>query len=106
MVIENRLREKIAQSFSPEVLALENESHMHSVPENSETHFKLLLVSDHFAGMSRVQRQRAVNEVIRDELEGAVHAFAQRVYTVEEWHNMGETCDFVSPQCLGGSKRS
>ncbi|PCI26507.1 BolA family transcriptional regulator [Candidatus Kaiserbacteria bacterium] len=102
-VTESILRKKIQEAFTPEVLALENESHMHSVPANSETHFKLLLVSEFFTEMSRIDRQRKVNEIIQEELDGPVHAFTQRVYTIEEWRKMGETTNFVSPQCLGGS---
>ena len=104
MTVENTLKQKIEAAFSPTHLQLENESHMHNVPENSETHFKLLLVSDSFEGMNRVQRQRKVNEVIAEELAGPVHAFSQRVYTSSEWEKAQGDLKFTSPNCLGGSK--
>jgi BolA family transcriptional regulator, general stress-responsive regulator len=45
---------------------LVDESHMHSVPEGAESHFKLLVVSERFAGKNLVARHRAVNAVLRD----------------------------------------
>lgn len=104
MKVESALKEKITQAFSPELLILENESHQHNVPANSETHFKMLLVSASFEGLNRVQRQRKVNEVIAEELSGVVHAFSQRIYTPGEWKENKEKLNFVSPDCRGGSR--
>ena len=57
-----------------------NESHLHaghrSSPGTGESHFRVLIVSDAFAGKSRVERHRIVNEVLRDELKDGVHALA------------------------------
>lgn len=103
--LETRLREKLTAAFQPAHLELENESHSHSVPRNSETHFKLVLVSSAFEGLSRVARQRKVYDVLKDELApGGVHALAQRVLTPAEWAADGAS-GFESPACLGGSKR-
>lgn len=99
MEVQKKIESKISEKFSPIHLVLENESHMHSVPANSETHFKMLLVSAAFEGVSRVQRQRLVNEVIAEELAGPVHAFSQRLYTAEEWEKAKEKLVFQSPDC-------
>lgn len=101
MVVQKQIRQKIEAEFAPTHMELENESHMHSVPENSETHFRLILVSEKFSGISRVQRQRMVNEVIKDELAGPVHAFSQRTYTPEEWGKVSGVV--ASPNCRGGT---
>ncbi|MES2963512.1 MAG: BolA family protein, partial [Bdellovibrionota bacterium] len=82
---------------------LVNESHAHSVGKNSETHFKMVLVSARFDGLSRIQRQRLVNDAIADELKGGVHAFTQRTLTPAEWEQ-GKASGFESPDCHGGSK--
>lgn len=42
-----------------------NESHMHSVPKGAETHFKVVVVSDQFDGLSLLQRHREVNTVLQ-----------------------------------------
>ena len=39
-----------------------NESYMHNVPRGSETHFKVMVVSEAFAGLNRLARHRAVNK--------------------------------------------
>lgn len=101
---EQRIRELLNLSLAPVELGVENESHMHSVPPNSETHFKVLVVSDVFAGKSRIDRQRLVNEVLKSELQSGLHALTQKTLTPSEWESQKETLNFVSPQCLGGSK--
>lgn len=104
MKMQARIEKKLTEAFRPHLMRLENESHMHSVPPGSETHFKLLLVSDFFSGMSRVARQRAVNDAVSEELKSGVHAFSQRIYSVEEWEKSKDRLSFDSPRCMGGSK--
>ena len=57
-----------------------NESHLHAGHRNSpgtgESHFRVLIVSPLFAGKSRLQRHRLVNETLAAELKGKVHALA------------------------------
>lgn len=101
---EHRIREILNQSLAPIELGVENESHMHSVPPNSETHFKVLVVSEVFEGKSRIDRQRMVNELLKEELQSGLHALTQKTLTPTEWGAQKDTLNFVSPECLGGSK--
>jgi len=101
--VQRSLTEKLERAFKPTELRVINESYMHSVPEGSESHFKVVVVSSAFSGLSRVARQRAVNKAVAEELEGTVHAFSMDTLTPDEWQSRGgATVD--SPQCLGGSK--
>jgi BolA protein len=103
MKIQQSIESKITADFSPFFLLVENESHMHSVPANSETHFKLTLVSDSFFNKRKVARHQAVYRTLAQELAGEVHALTMHLYTNAEWSQTNEqTPD--SPQCLGGSK--
>ena len=102
-VIENQIETKLTSAFQPAFLDVENESHKHSVPPNSETHFKLVLVSDAFDGMLPVRRHQMLYKVLADELAGPVHALALHTYTVAEWQAKGGEVS-ASPDCLGGSK--
>lgn len=87
----------------PSHLEVSNESHMHNVPENSETHFKVTVVSNEFANKRLIQRHRLVNELLSAELAGPVHALAIHTYSLEDWaKKQGITPD--SPNCLGGGK--
>lgn len=106
MKIQSLIQEKLTQAFNPRELGVENESHNHSVPVGSETHFKVLIVSDSFKGQSRVERQQAIYKVLSEELKSGVHALSQRAYTTEEWEKEKRKLNFVSPECLGGSKKS
>jgi stress-induced morphogen len=103
--IESKISEKVGAEFKPEHMVLENESHSHSVPRNSETHFKLLLVSEKFRGLNRVARQRLVYSLLQEEMSpGRVHALSLRLLAPEEWA-VDAANSFQSPACHGGSKR-
>lgn len=102
--VQNTIETKLENAFSPLLLEVVNESFMHNVPENSETHFKVTLVSDSFNGKRLIQRHRAVNELLSAELAGPVHALALHTYTQEDWaKKQGLSPD--SPNCLGGGAK-
>lgn len=94
--IEDKLR-----ALDPEYLQVENESHMHSVPPNSETHFKVTLVSSRFEGLMPVKRHQQIYAVLAEELSGPVHALALHLYTPGEWQVRGGNRP-DSPNCRGG----
>ncbi|WP_223479805.1 BolA family protein [Oricola indica] len=80
--IEERIVKKIEEAFSPERLAVINESHLHaghqggSVDGSGETHFRVRVISEKFAGLGRVDRHRALNELLAAEIADGVHALA------------------------------
>ena len=53
--IQDTIKETLIKDFNPSVLKIVNESYMHSVPQDSETHFKLVIVSDFFMNISQVK---------------------------------------------------
>ncbi len=97
------ITQKLESAFSPLHLEVINESDMHNVPQGSESHFKIVLVSDAFKGERLINRHRQVNRVLADELQGGVHALALHTQTPEEWFDKGGSVP-DSPPCLGGSK--
>ncbi|HUJ36904.1 MAG TPA: BolA family protein [Hyphomicrobium sp.] len=80
MGLETRMREKLTVALRPTRLDVVNESHLHaghgSSPGTGESHFRVLIVSGAFAGKTRVERHRMVNEALASELKGGVHALA------------------------------
>lgn len=102
--VQSVIHDKVIEALSPVHLDVINESHNHSVPRNSETHFKVVAVADAFAGVSRIQRHRQLNELLDHELKNGVHALSLQLYTPDEWQARGEVIP-KSPPCLGGSKR-
>ena len=87
------------------MLAVEvvNESHMHSVPKGSETHLKVVVVTDKFQGMSVVERHRAVNKLLEQEFHGGLHALSIVARTAQQWESSKHAVP-SSPNCMGGSK--
>ncbi|MBT8125475.1 MAG: BolA family transcriptional regulator [Gammaproteobacteria bacterium] len=103
MTIQANIEAKITDALQPEYLEVANESHMHNVPPGSESHFKVTVVTTEFDGKMLVARHRILNQLLKDELNGPVHALSLNTLTPEEWQEKnGEVRK--SPPCLGGSK--
>ena len=100
MQVQQTIETKIRSAFAPNHLEVTNESSMHNVAPGSETHFRLLIVSDAFAGKSRVKRHQEVYRVLAEEKAGPVHALGLQTLTPEEWAADQRSLD--SPACLGG----
>ena len=82
------MREKLMIGLEPTRLDVINESELHaghrSSPGTGESHFRLKIVSPRFAGKSRLERHRMVNELLADELAGPVHALAIHAHAPDE----------------------
>ena len=105
MNVQETIENKITEALSPSYLTVMNESYMHSVPPGSESHFKLVVVTDSFDGVPRVRRHQTVNGILKDELAGPLHALSMETLTPEEWERKGGVVR-ASPDCLGSGKRS
>lgn len=100
--MQQLIEQKLSGGLNLVHLEVLNESHNHNVPANSETHFKVSLVASAFEGQKLLDRHRQVNELLKAELAGPVHALAIHTYTEAEWlKRHGEAP--MSPPCLGGS---
>lgn len=103
MSTQTTIERRLSDQLNPLHLEVVNESHMHSVPPGSESHFKVIVVSEQFEGKMLVARHRLVNEILAGELARSIHALALHTLTPGEWfEKAGESPD--SPPCLGGSK--
>ena len=101
MSMQQQIQEKISNAIACKHLNVINESHMHSA--GTESHFKVVVVSEGFAGKRLLQRHREINEILKDELANHIHALAMHTYTPEEFtEHDGEAPQ--SPNCMGGSK--
>jgi len=88
MSVSKSIHAKLTDALSPERLEIADESHLHAghagAREGGESHFRLLVVARAFEGLNRVQRQRLVNQALKAELDGPVHALAMKTLTPEE----------------------
>ena len=85
MSMQQQIEAKLAAALSPSHLEVINESYMHRVEPGSESHFKVIVVSQEFEGQRLLGRHRQVNAVLADELAHAIHALALHTYTKAEW---------------------
>jgi BolA protein len=99
--VQSAIRSKLEAGLAPARLEVVDESHMHKGPA-TETHFKVVVVSEAFAGRSPIQRHRVVHGLLAAELAGGVHALSIVALTPEQWaEREGAVPD--SPPCRGGS---
>ena len=103
MNVQATIEKKLSDNIQLEFLQVENESHHHAVPANSETHFKVTIVSSEFEGTLLIARHRLINNLLKDELAGPVHALALHTMTPAQWEVKNQLSP-DSPNCLGGDK--
>jgi BolA protein len=102
--VQETIENKLAEGFDALHLEVVNESSNHNVPPGSESHFKVVLVSNDFEDQNLIARHRAVNKLLEDELTNKIHALALHTYTEAEWHERHGDAP-MSPPCLGGGGR-
>ena len=102
MSMQQQISSKITDAMPALHLEVINESNNHNVPPGSESHFKVVLVSPDFDGLSLIKRHQRVNKVLSEELK-KIHALALHTYTETEWNERFAEAP-MSPPCLGGSK--
>jgi len=79
MVTPESIQHSIAQGLATEHL---------SVTGEDGTHFQAVVVSDAFAGKSRVQRHQLVYQALGDRMREEIHALSMQTYTPQEWQNL------------------
>ncbi len=84
MSVKKTIYSKLKAALEPIYLDVVNESHMHRGPA-TESHFKVIIVSEHFVGQRLLLRHRLINELLKFELAEQIHALALHTYTEEEW---------------------
>ena len=101
MSLEQQLIERL-QQLSPSHLEVVNESSGHGgYFPGKESHFKVIVVSDIFAGLRLVQRHQKIYAVAGDLLRpGKIHALAIHAFLPEEWQGQ----DTSSPNCAHAPK--
>ncbi|SRR5690554_122530 len=105
MSMKERIEQKLTQGLPVQHLDVVNESYMHSVPPGSESHFKVVIVSDAFEGKRKVARHQQIYGILAEEMQSGIHALALHPYTPEEWAEVNGEAP-ASPNCMGGSKHA
>ena len=83
-----RLESRIREGLEVAHLEIEDESHLHAGHAGAKGgagHYRALIVSPGFEGLSRVARQRLVFQAVGEMMGPDVHALAMRTLTPAEW---------------------
>ena len=94
--IESQIVFILKEHFNIISLNVVNESYMHNVPKNSETHFKLILVSEDFHNMSLIHRHKKIYLAL-DRLITKIHALSIHAFTYDEYQKNNRSLE--SPNC-------
>ncbi|HJQ15368.1 MAG TPA: BolA family protein [Allosphingosinicella sp.] len=74
------ITKRLTEALAPAHLLVRDDSEMHrghaGHDARGESHFTVEIVSPHFTGLSRVERQRAVNAALAGLLAERVHALS------------------------------
>lgn len=77
------IEQKLAEAFAPEILRVEDESERHrghaGFREGGESHFRVHIRAAAFAGMSRLERHRAVHAALGPDVMDRIHALALQI---------------------------
>ena len=103
-IVEESITSKLNELI-PNYLEVTNESYKHNVPEGSESHFKVVIVSSKFEGVNLVKRHQMVNTLLKEEFNNGLHALSIMAKTPEQWTSAGNKLIHETPNCLGGSKK-
>lgn len=80
MTLHSWITQTLQERLHPSQLTVTDESEQHrghgGWREGGETHFRVHIVSEAFAGKSRVERHRLVNGVLKDAFDRGLHALA------------------------------
>jgi len=93
LAVAETIEQKLTQALAPQRLKVVDDSEKHKghagYRDGGESHFRVEVVSQAFAGQSRVARQRRVYEILSAELEAGLHALQLKTLTPEEDEKAG-----------------
>lgn len=78
---------KRLQKLNPIHLTITDDSHKHANHPSSKDggHFSILIVSNHFMQMNRIERQRQINHLLAGLFQQKIHALSIQAFTQEEY---------------------
>ena len=100
---KERIERQLTIEFTPLFLNVEDESSNHHVPIDAQTHYKITMASAQFTQISRINRHRMVNNVLKEEFNSGMHALSMHLYSPEEWESQTSAAP-PSPSCRDGYK--
>ena len=82
----------ILKNYEPEFFSVTDVSEQHrghkNFREDIESHFEIIIVSEKFKNLNRIERHRMVNKSLREEFLLDLHSVIIKTYTIEEYKNI------------------
>jgi len=81
------IEEKLTETFSPSMLQVKDQSHLHAGHEGARSgggHFDVRIVSDAFAGKRPLQRHRMIFDALGAMMDSEIHALRITAKSPEE----------------------
>jgi BolA protein len=94
--IESQIINTLSTSMNLSSLKITNESFMHNVPKGSESHFKIIVVTNDFNNLSIIKRHKLIYKTL-DNLMNKIHALSIHAFNEEEFKLNPIILD--SPEC-------
>ena len=87
-----KIEKIISESYDPYFYSVIDVSEQHrghqNFKENVESHFEIIVVSDKFIDIKRIDRHRMVNYSLKDEFFSDLHSAIIKTYTIKEYKNI------------------
>tara|TARA_B100001115_G_scaffold129088_1_gene97138 strand:+ start:262 stop:540 length:279 start_codon:yes stop_codon:yes gene_type:complete len=87
-----KIEKIISESYSPYFYSVIDVSEQHrghqNFKENVESHFEIIVVSDKFIDIKRIDRHRMINYSLKNEFCSDLHSAIIKTYTIEEYKNI------------------
>ena len=88
---KNKIENLIKKNFEPDFFCVLDISEQHrgheNFKENVESHFDIIIVSNKFKNLKRIDRHRMVNNSLKDEFLSDLHSIIIKTYTIDEYKN-------------------
>ena len=89
---KNNIENLIIKNYKPEFYSVLDVSEQHrghqNFKENVESHFEIIIVSEKFKNLNRIERHRMVNQSLKEEFLSDLHSVIIKTYTIEEYRNI------------------
>lgn len=79
----------ILKNYEPEFFSVVDVSEQHrghqNFKEDLESHFEIIIVSEKFKNLNRIERHRMVNRTLKEEFLSDLHSVILKTYTLQEY---------------------
>ncbi len=101
--MQNQIEKILIKALNPEILQVVNESFKHNVPTGSESHFKIIAISEKFINLNKITRHKMLFKILEEQFK-SIHALSLALFTPEEWQQ-NPNKEYVTPPCSKKGKQ-